>query len=170
MHSVTIKKIHCSCSFQNYLCWGNQASRGCDVRGRGINFTIIVAVTGNHVPQVLILPTVLLKNHRLNGASTASVGVANSTVGQMRGSVWIVWRILSHVKGLVRKIQLSWFWTIMSSTCQSQPSMWEKKMAFSCLSCRPIHHISYSHCTALSSVQTKHITMLALCCQSKDKL
>jgi hypothetical protein len=60
--------------------------------GRGTNVTIIVAVsaTGNHVPQSLILPTVLLKNHRLTGASTASVGFANSTVGQMRGSAWIV--------------------------------------------------------------------------------
>ena len=49
---------------------------------RGKKVTIIVAVSAivNHVPVVLIVPTVLLKNHVLTGAPTASVGAANSTV------------------------------------------------------------------------------------------
>ena len=33
--------------------------------------------------------------------------VQTQLVGQMRGSAWTAWRIVSHLKGLVRKIQLS---------------------------------------------------------------
>ena len=49
---------------------------------RGTNVTVIVAVSaiGSHVRPVLILPTVLLKNHMLTGAPAASIGVAKSTV------------------------------------------------------------------------------------------
>ena len=45
------------------------------------NVTMIAALNsiGNHIPAVLILPNVLLKNHILTQALTASVGGANTT-------------------------------------------------------------------------------------------
>jgi hypothetical protein len=46
-------------------------------RGTNVTMTVAVSAIGSHVPPVLILPTVLLKNHMLTGAPTASVGVAN---------------------------------------------------------------------------------------------
>jgi hypothetical protein len=71
--------------------------------------------------------------------------VQTQQFGQIRSSSLTVWRILSHVKDLVRKIQLSWSWTIGSPTCQSQPSNGKIRC----------------HYLAPSSVHTKHITMLA---------
>jgi hypothetical protein len=48
---------------------------------RGKNVTMIVAVNaiGNHVPSVLILTIVLLKQHMLTGAPTAVAGGSNPT-------------------------------------------------------------------------------------------
>ena len=48
---------------------------------RGTNVTMIVAVNaiGKNVPPLLIFPWVHFKNHKLIGATTASIGGATPT-------------------------------------------------------------------------------------------
>ena len=82
--------------------------------------------------------------------------------GQIRGSILTIWSILSHVECLSRKIQFAWFWISMSPNNQSQPSLCQTKMTFTCLHCRPIQHISDGHWIAPSVVRTEHMTTFDL--------
>lgn len=113
---------------------------------------------GNHVPPMLIVPRVHFKKHMFTGAPRASIGGANPTCwSNERLFVDYLKQFIAHEKTLYARPVL-----LMSSpTCQSQPSMWYKKMVFSCSNCRPVHHVSYSHLNVLS-----RLPLMIGCCQT----
>jgi len=142
---------------------------------RGINITIIIVVNaiGNNVPPMLIFPRVHFKNHMSTGAPTASIAGANPTVwSHERLFVDCMEHCITRNRPSTEDRVLL-VYTIMSPNYKSQPSMWQEKMALSCLHCCTIHHISYCHWTAPSLVDREHMTMLALktgCCQKQANM
>ena len=76
-------------------------------RGTTVTTTAAVYAIGSHYCPVLILSVVHFKNHVLSGAPTASGGVTKTTVWSNERLCFECLRILSDVKGLVKKIKLS---------------------------------------------------------------
>jgi hypothetical protein len=86
---------------------------------RRINVTMIVAVNAIGNLQCWYFWECISRTLWLLVLQQLQLEMPTQQVDQRRGSVVTMWSILSQVEGLVRKTKFSWFYTIVSSCCQS---------------------------------------------------
>lgn len=131
----------------------------CDIRGEKVKCHNDCCCKYSMFLQCWYFQECILRTTCLLVLLQLHLGVQTPLVGQMRGCLltamfYHMWKAL---KGRPSSCDFRQSWVPLGNSSHQCG----KKMAFSCLYCYPIHHLSHSHWFAPSLVHTNHITMLA---------